>query len=54
MGGIWDFGFFEKLLIMAECYGNTFYTVSEALDANAPAGEISMPSPVTWADASEI
>ena len=46
------FGFFEKFVdkwLSAD--GNTFYTVSEALDANAPAGEISMPSPVTWADA---
>jgi alpha-amylase len=30
--------------------GNTFYTVSEAIDANQPAGEISMPNTVTWAD----
>lgn len=29
---------------------NTFYTVSEALEANEPAGTISMPSTVTWAD----
>ena len=30
---------------------NTFYTVSEAIDANQPVGELSMPSTVTWADA---
>jgi len=30
---------------------NTFYTVSEAIDANKPAGVISMPATVTWADA---
>lgn len=29
---------------------NTFYTVSEALDAEEPVGEISMPNTVTWAD----
>ena len=29
---------------------NTFYTVSEAIDTNEPAGEISMPETVTWAD----
>ena len=29
---------------------NTFYTVSEAIDANDPAGTISMPNTVTWAD----
>lgn len=29
---------------------HTFYTVSEAIDANEPAGEISMPHTVTWAD----
>ena len=46
------FGFFEKFVDKwLSVDGNTFYTVSEALDANAPAGEISMPSPVTWADA---
>jgi len=31
--------------------GNTFYTVSEAIDAHKPVGEISMPHTVTWADA---
>jgi len=30
---------------------NTFYTVSEAIDANKPVGELSMPATVTWADA---
>ena len=29
---------------------NKFYTVSEALDANEPVGELSMPRTVTWAD----
>ena len=29
---------------------NTFYTVSEAIDNNQPAGELSMPQTVTWAD----
>lgn len=29
---------------------NTFYTVSEAIDANEAAGTISMPQTVTWAD----
>ncbi len=29
---------------------NTFYTVSEAIAAHSPAGEISMPTTVTWAD----
>jgi len=30
---------------------NTFYTVSEAIAANKPVGELSMPATVTWADA---
>lgn len=30
---------------------NTFYTVSEAIDANKPVGNLSMPATVTWADA---
>jgi len=30
---------------------NTFYTVSDAIETNEPAGTISMPSTVTWADA---
>lgn len=29
---------------------NTFYTVSEAVDGHEPAGELSMPQTVTWAD----
>jgi alpha-amylase len=29
---------------------NTFYTLSEAIDTHQPAGEISMPNTVTWAD----
>lgn len=29
---------------------NTFYTVSDALEANKPVGTLSMPSTVTWAD----
>lgn len=29
---------------------NTFYTVSEAIDANAPVDTVSMPQTVTWAD----
>ena len=47
--GIFDF--FESFV---GCWlnnpDNTFYTVSEALSAQRPVGEISMPSPVTWAD----
>lgn len=30
--------------------GNTFMTVSEAIDANEPRGEIDVPQTVTWAD----
>lgn len=30
---------------------NTFYTVSEAIEANPPVGVLSMPNTVTWADA---
>ncbi len=29
---------------------NTFYTVSEAIEANKPVGKLSMPQTVTWAD----
>lgn len=29
---------------------NTFYTVSEAIEANKPVGTLSMPATVTWAD----
>lgn len=47
--GIFDFfnDFVSKWLSNQE---NTFYTVSEAIEAHAPAGEISMPHTVTWAD----
>lgn len=47
--GIFDFfeSFVGKWLENPE---NTFYTASEAIDANEPAGEISMPHTVTWAD----
>ncbi|MEO7904952.1 MAG: glycoside hydrolase family 57 protein [Candidatus Saccharimonadales bacterium] len=45
------FGFFEdfvsKWLSNPE---NSFATVSQAIDMHAPAGEISMPDTVTWAD----
>jgi len=48
--GIFDFfeDFVGRWLSNPE---NTFYTVSEAIDANEPVGELSMPSTVTWADA---
>lgn len=48
--GIFDFyeAFVGKWL---EDPDNTFYTVSEAIEANQPAGDISMPHTVTWADA---
>jgi alpha-amylase len=47
--GIFDFfeSFTQKWL---ENPANTFYTASEAIDAFPPAGEISMPHTVTWAD----
>lgn len=47
--GIFDFfeSFVGKWLANP---GNTFYTVSEALATYEPAGEISMPHTVTWAD----
>lgn len=47
--GIFDFfeSFVGKWLSNPD---NTFYTTSEAIDANKPAGEISMPQTVTWAD----
>ncbi len=46
------FQFFEHFVSKwLEQPGNTFYTVSEAIDAHQPAGEISMPYTVTWADA---
>ncbi len=47
--GIFDFfeSFVGKWLSNPE---NTFYTVSEAIATHQPAGEISMPHTVTWAD----
>lgn len=47
--GIFEFfeGFVGKWLSNPD---NTFYTVSEAMQAHQPAGEISMPQTVTWAD----
>lgn len=47
--GIFDFfeQFVDRWLSQPD---NTFYTVSEAIDANEPVGEISMPHTVTWAD----
>jgi alpha-amylase len=45
------FGFFEEFVNKwLEDPNNTFYTTSEALAANEPAGTISMPNTVTWAD----
>lgn len=47
--GIFDFfeDFVAKWLNNTD---NTFYTASEAIDTHEPAGEISMPNTVTWAD----
>lgn len=47
--GIFDFfeDFVAKWLSNSD---NTFYTASEAIDTHEPAGEISMPHTVTWAD----
>lgn len=47
--GIFDFfeSFVDRWLKNED---NTFYTVSEAIDANKPVGTLSMPSTVTWAD----
>ncbi len=45
------FSFFEHFVAKwLSTPGHTFYTVSGALDAHAPVGEISMPRTVTWAD----
>ena len=45
------FNFFEHFVgKWLENPDNTFATVSEAIDVNPPAGEISMPHTVTWAD----
>jgi alpha-amylase len=47
--GIFDF--FEEFVGQWLSHpDNTFYTVSEAIATNKPAGTISMPSTVTWAD----
>lgn len=47
--GIFDF--FEHFVGMwHETENNTFYTVSDAAAAAEPAGELSMPHTVTWAD----
>ncbi len=47
--GIFDFfeQFISRWLASPD---NTFYTVSEAIDAHSPVGDISMPDTVTWAD----
>lgn len=47
--GIFDFfeHFVDKWLSGPD---NTFYTISSAIAAHAPVGEISMPTTVTWAD----
>ena len=47
--GIFDF-FEEFVGRWLEDENNTFYTTSEAIAANEPAGVISMPNTVTWAD----
>ena len=45
------FGFFEKFVGQwVQSNGNTFNTVTGAAMAHDPAGEISMPNTVTWAD----
>lgn len=48
--GIFDF-FEEFVGRWLSDENNTFYTVSEAAEAHEPAGTISMPATVTWADA---
>jgi alpha-amylase len=46
------FSFFEQFVgKWLEDENNTFYTTSEAIAMNEPAGVISMPNTVTWADA---
>ncbi|MEO5950195.1 MAG: glycoside hydrolase family 57 protein [Candidatus Saccharimonadales bacterium] len=46
------FNFFDSFVgRWLENPDNTFYTVSEAIDAHEPVGTISMPNTVTWADA---
>ena len=45
------FNFFETFIgKWLSNFENTFYTPSEAIDANPSVGEISMPHTVTWAD----
>lgn len=45
------FGFFEDFVgRWISNPDNTFYTVSEAIDANPSVGELSMPGTITWAD----
>lgn len=45
------FSFFESFVgTWLDQPGNTFYTLSEALESGEPAGELSMPDTVTWAD----
>lgn len=45
------FGFFEEFVgRWLENPDNTFYTVSEAIEANQPVDTVSMPQTVTWAD----
>jgi alpha-amylase len=45
------FTFFEEFIDRwLQNPDNTFYTVSEAIDAHAPSDTISMPQTVTWAD----
>ena len=45
------FEFFEEFVSRwLHDENNTFYTVSEAIDAHEPAGSLSMPYTVTWAD----
>jgi len=45
------FNFFESFVgTWLQNPENTFYTVSEAIESNKPAGEIGMPHTVTWAD----
>jgi alpha-amylase len=49
--GIFDF-FADFITSWSSNQDGTFYTVSEAIGAHAPKGEISMPRTVTWADES--
>lgn len=45
------FTFFEEFVNRWLSHSeNTFYTVSEAIEANKPVGKLSMPYTVTWAD----